>query len=322
MGYCGMNKIINEKYLEYLPSKKFMIITGIILVLAIIIFVAFFMPSFGEIFSITGNKNNTVLKVENQSIEDLIGKDTDVDGIPDWEEALWGTNPNKKMTFNNTPDATYIANKKKALNIEESVSANEQNLTETEKFAREFFASYSAMKSSGQVDNNAINSFSNSLGQNIVNPDLVDRYGVIDVKIGSSDDSVSKQKYYQDVQTLFKSYQANGLGNELDIISSGLASNSASGTTNDIDQNNKLSAIGKAYQNFAQKIMGMNIPQSLAEYHLRIANSANNTGISVLNMTKITNDPIVGLSGLSQYQKYSDDLVKAVTDLETFLSKQ
>jgi hypothetical protein len=39
-------------------------------------------------------------------------------------------------------------------------------------------------------------------------------------------------------------------------------------------------------------------------------------------MTKITKDPIVGLSGLSQYQKYSDDLVKAVSDLETFLLKQ
>ena len=66
----------------------------------------------------------------------------------------------------------------------------------------------------------------------------------------------------------------------------------------------------------------MSVPQSLADYHLRIANSANDTGISVLNMGKVANDPIVGLSGLSQYQKYSDNLVKAVTDLETFLAKQ
>ena len=58
------------------------------------------------------------------------------------------------------------------------------------------------------------------------------------------------------------------------------------------------------------------------QYHLHIANSSNNTGISVSNMAKITSDPVVGLSGLSQYQKYSDDLVKAVTDLETFLEKQ
>jgi len=310
-----------EKYLKYLPSKKFIIITSVILVLVVIIFVIFFMPSGVKSF-ITGNKNPTALKVENQSITDLIGKDSDGDGVPDWEEILWGTDPNKKMTFNNTPDATYIENKKKELNIEQSASANEQNLTETEKFAREFFASYSALKSSGQIDNNTINNFSNSLGQNIVNPNLIDHYSATDVKINTTDNSASRQKYYHDVQKLFKGYQANGLGDELSIISQSLATNSANGTTNNTNQNNKLYTIGNAYQDFAKKVMGVSVPQSLADYHLRIANSANNTGISVLNMTKITNDPIVGLSGLSEYQKYSDDLVKAVADLETFLLKQ
>ena len=309
-----------EKYSRYLPSKKFTIITSIINALGAIIFVIFFMPSSGENFSITGNKKNTPLKVENQSITDLMEKDTDGDGIPDWEEALWGTDPNKKITFNNTPDAAYIENKKKGLKIEESV--NEQNLTETEKFAREFFTSYAAMKSSGQVDNNAINNFSSALGQKIVNPDLIDRYSETDVKVNGVDDTVTKQKYYQDIKNLFQNYQSLGIGDELSIISNGLASNSSNEATISTDQNNKLSVIGNAYQDFAKKIMEMSVPQSLTEYHLRIANSSNNTGISVLGMEEIASDPIVGLSGLSQYQKYSDDLVKAVGDLETFLSKQ
>ena len=314
-------RLISEKYLKYLPSKKFIIITSIILVLVIVIFVVFFMSSSGENFTI-GGKKDTALKVENQSITDLMGKDTDGDGIPDWEENLWGTDPNKKITFNNTPDATYIENKKKELNIEQGASADEQNLTETEKFAREFFASYSAMKSSGQVDSNTINNFSSSLGQNIVNPSLIDRYKATDVKISTTDDLASKQKYYQDIQKLFKSYQSTGLGDELDIISQGLATNSTNGTTDNTDKYSKLLTIGNAYQDFAKKVMGMGVPQSLSEYHLRIANSSNNTGISVSNMTKITNDPIVGLSGLSQYQKYSDNLVKAVSDLEANLLKQ
>ena len=45
----------------------------------------------------------------------IIVVDTDGDGIADWEEALWGTDKNKKITFNDTPDATYIENKKKEL---------------------------------------------------------------------------------------------------------------------------------------------------------------------------------------------------------------
>ncbi|MFA6605323.1 MAG: thrombospondin type 3 repeat-containing protein [Patescibacteria group bacterium] len=309
-----------EKYLKYLPSKKFMLITSACIVLAIIIFVIFFMSSSGESF-FTGNKEtNNTLKVGNQSIADLIQNDTDGDGIADWEEALWGTDKNKKITFNDTPDATYIENKKKELKIEGSV--NETKLTETEKFAREFFTSYSAMKSSGQVDDETINSFSNALGQKIVNPNLIDQYTETDIKINEEDDSISKQKYYESIKKLFKSYQSAGIGDELDIVSKGLVTNSASGAANDTDQYSKLSEIANAYQDFAKKIMEVSVPQSLTEYHLQIANNANNTGISVSNMSEIVSDPIVGLSGLSQYQKYSDDLIKAVADLENFLLKE
>ena len=311
-----------EKYQKYLPSKKFAIITSVIIVLAVLIFIIFFMPSSGENFSITGNKNNTALKVENPTLPDLIQRDTDGDGVPDWEEALWGTDPHKKITFNDTPDATYIENKKKELKIEGNVIADATKLTETEKFAREFFTSYSAMKSSGQIDQNTINDFSSALGQNIIDPTLVDRYTETDAKINSIDNPASKQKYYWGVKALFKKYQSAGLGNELDLVSQALASNSADGTSSNTSQYDKLPAIASAYQNFAQKVMGLSVPQSLVTYHLRIANSANNVGISVSGMGKIAADPIVGLSGLSQYQKYSDDLVKAVADLENFLLKQ
>lgn len=308
-----------EKYQKYLPSKKFAIITSVLVVLVVLIFVIFFMPSSGENFSITGDKNNTTLKVGSPTLTDLIQRDTDGDGIPDWEEALWGTDPHKKVTFNDMPDATYIENKKKELKIESSV--NETKLTETEKFAREFFTSYSAMKSSGQIDNNTINNFSDTLGQKIVDPTLIDRYTNTDVKINSNDNPASEQGYYLDMKNLFKNYQKAGIGNELDIISAGIGSDPAGGVVSDPNQYAKLSTIADAYQNFAKKTMELSVPQSLVEYHLRIANSANNTGISVLNMGKIVADPIVGLSGLSQYQKYSDSLVKAVADLEAFLLK-
>lgn len=308
--------MILEKYHKYLPTKKFTIMTSTLISLAIIIFVIFFMSSSGESFSVTGKKNTTTLKVENQTITQLIQNDTDGDGIPDWEEALWGTDKNKKMTFNDTADATYIENKKKELKIEGSI--NETKLTETEKFAREFFTSYSAMKSSGEVDNDTINSFSNALGQKIVNPNLIDRYSEADIKIGTSDNPIKKQIYYENIKSIFKKYQTDGLGQELDIISMELAGNS----TNN-EEYKKLPTIATTYQNFAKEIMEeITVPLSLVEYHLQIANNANNVGISVNNMAKITNDPIVGLSGLSQYQKYSDDLIKTVTSLETFLLKQ
>lgn len=309
-----------EEYKRYLPSKKFAIIASVSLVLGAIIFVIFFMPSSGENFLTGDKKDNSVLKVGNQTLTELIQKDSDQDTIADWEEDLWGTDKNKKITFNDMPDATYIENKKKELKIEQSI--NEKGLTETEKFAREFFTSYSAMKSSGEIDKNAINSFSSALGEKIVNPNLIDRYTENDLKINNDNGSENKQKYYESIKTTFKSYQSLGLGDELSIVSSGLSSGSTSETITNPDQYKKLPIIANAYQDFAKKIMGISVPSSLTEYHLEIANSANNTGISVLNMAKIINDPIIGLSGLSQYQKYSDDLIKSVANLEAVLSSR
>lgn len=306
-----------KKYSKFLPSKQFLLQTAGVLFLAGIVFVIFFMSSKGESF--IKNKNDSKLKIENQSVSDLIQNDSDGDGVPDWEEALWGTDKNKKITFNDTPDATYIENKKKELKVEQV--EGQGDLTETDKFARDFFTSYSAMKSSGQVDKDTINNFSNALGQKIVNPTLIDSYKESDIKISNSDNIISRQKYYLDIKNLFKQYKKAGIGSELDIVSSGISTNSATGAANKAEQYTKLVAITNAYQNFAKKVMETSVPQSLSEYHLRIANSSNNTGISVLNMAKMIEDPIVGLSGLSQYQKYSDDLIKAVADLETDLTK-
>jgi len=309
-----------NKYLKYLPSKKFTLILSISIVLVIIIFVIFFMPSSGKNFTVIGNKKqNTALKIGNQTLSDLIKKDSDGDGVPDWEENLWGTDKNKKRTFNNIPDAVYIANKKKELNIKQDV--NTKKLTETERFAREFFTGYNALKASGQVDKNTIDNFSKTLGEKIVNQNLVNRYKETDIKISAKDNSTTRQEYYQKIKKLFKSYQSVGMGDEIGIISNELLSQSANKIKNKTNQNNKLLNIANAYQNFAKKIMEMNVPQSLAQYHLQIANDSNNTGLSILNMEKVIKDPIVGLSGLSQYQKYSNNLVKAVSDLETFLSK-
>ena len=256
---------------------------------------------------------------KNQTIADLVQRDSDGDSIPDWEEALWGTDKNKSQTFNDIPDATYIANKKKELNIAQSI--NTTTLTETEKFAREFFSGFTAMKASGQVDANTINNFSDALGQKIINPTLIDSFVATDIKIDEGDNangSVQKQLYYGKVKNLFENYRSAGIGDELDIVNSGLASY---GTSNNAVQFSKLSAISGAYRDFAKKMMDIKVPSDLASYHLQIANSSSNTGISVQNMAEVINDPLVGLEGLSQYQKYSEDLVKAVTDLETAISQ-
>lgn len=303
---------------NYLPSKKFTYIF-IACIVALAVFLLISNIFFGKnSFVALGKKGQ--LQNEKLTIENLLQKDSDGDGVMDWEEALWGTNPNKEATFDGVSDSDYIKKKREALNLpEENGLAENGELNETDKFAQEFFASLSAMKQSGQIDKNTINNVSNALGQNIVDPTLADKYSEKDIKLDENDGVDIQNTYYTNVKNLFESYKEKGIGDELEIVSI-IANSGAVESGVESANADKLAIIADAYQEFAQEMIKISVPESLAQYHIRIINNANNTGIAVRNMIKVMDDPIVGLSGLSQYQKYSDDLISSVGDLEAILS--
>lgn len=306
---------IPEKYRKYLPSKEFTKMIGVWALVFCVLFLIFFIFSKKESFN--SKKGVDGLEVENQTIIGLINTDTDGDGLLDWEEALWGTDKNKKVTFNGIPDNIYVKNKKKELDIEQE--KNDLTLTETERFAREFFSAYTALKASGEVDNQSINAFSDALGQRIANPTLIDKYKDTETNINTEDTEFNRVEYYRELKNLFQKYEKEGLGDELDIVNSDLSIYSS--TSTNTGQNQELIKIAQAYQDFGKSVMKVSVPIGLLDIHLAIANGANNTGISVLNMTKIITDPLVGLSGLSQYEKYSNDLITAVEELEGSLQE-
>lgn len=300
-----MNNFIN-RYYKYLPSKKFIKTFSVLFFIALVYFG----------FSYFGKKQKYFSKetsFNNETVNSLIEKDTDGDGVEDWEEALWGTDKNKKETFPGNSDFAYIENKKKSLGASDT---KDENLTETEKFSRGFLVAFTAMKESGNVDALTINNFGSALGQKIATSSIIDTYSIGEVKTKTIDDKEKRKAYYLGIADLFDSYENIGIGNELEIVGNNLTSYSSTGK--DVGAN-ELLAISDAYKEFAEKIMEMTVPTDLAEKHLNIANAANNTGIAVGNMMKIVSDPVVGLSGLSEYQKYNSELENAVRELETTL---
>ena len=300
---------------NYLPSKKFIYSIITIIILGVLFLI---------ISSLISRKNhfdalkNSQLQTGNLTINDLLQKDSDEDGVPDWEEALWGTDVNNKTTFNEIADADYIKKKRDELKLASGNSSDQSGgtLSETDKFAQEFFASLAAMKQNGQIDPNTINNVSTALGQKIVDPTIIDKYSEKDAKLDESDGVDRQKAYYLNIKKLFATYTQKGIGDEVQITSILANSGATVDKTKYADQLNK---IADAYQEYAQKIMETPVPQSIVSYHIKIANNVNNTGIAVRNMVKIIDDPIIGLSGLSQYQKYSDDLISSVGDLETLL---
>lgn len=296
---------------KYLPSKKFTRFLLIVLGIGILFFLIFNVFSIKNRF--VSEKKQKKLAVQQSTVNDLIQKDTDGDGVFDWEEALWGTDLNKTATFDEKNDLEYINDRKKILNISNAENIN-TDLSATDQFAREFFTAYSAMKASGEVDQDIINNFSNALGQKIINPELINIYTFENIKTTSQNSSTENKKYYENISNLFQKSKKAGIGDELAIISNSLVSNTTSQAEND-----QLLKIGKAYKDFAQQIIQNSVPSDLADLHLSIANNAHNTGLSVENMSKVMNDPVIGILGISQYEKYSQDLIDAAKKLENVL---
>ncbi len=301
---------LNPEYKKYLPSKNFAIFVGGGLALALIVFGIFGLVRGKESFS--SLKTKDISSTSGTTLSDLLQTDTDLDGVLDWEEALWGTDKNLKASFNGTPDAVYVKQKKESLAVEDNI----ESLNETDKFARAFFASYLALESSGG-DTETIKKFGQAVGEKIGDPNLVNVFAEGDAKIISTANTTDVKRYYSKIQVVFDQYRGTGMGDEIDIVNSGMI-NTQTGAS--LENNNKLRIIGEAYKKFADEIMNIEVPREYLNIHVKMANSAYNTGVSVLSMTNINDDPIVGLSGIAQYQKYSEEFVEAAEDLDTKLN--
>ena len=136
------------------------------------------------------------------------------------------------------------------------------------------------------------------------------------MKISENDEFSDQKDYYINVGTVFGKYENSGIGNELDVSGDMVVI----GKKDDTSKQDELLKISKAYQDFAKEILLIPVPRSLATFHLRIINSATNTGVAIQNMSKMLIDPIVGLSGTSQYNQYVTEFEASITELGAFLS--
>lgn len=303
----------SSKINKYLPSKKFTIITiSVFTVLMIIFFVGKWIQ-----YRNTPKTQNTIgnseqILTESSTLSDLVTKDSDLDGIPDWEESLWGLDPNNKYTNEGISDADWVAQKKKELaasSENDTSTSTGQNLSETDKFSREFFTTITTLKQSGNLDQSAVSNIANVVGDKMGSSNLPNNYRVIDLKKTYDVTIESQAKFYTDVSDLYTKYREQGLGTELDNM------DTSTGEEN-VPQLLKISQI---YIDFSKDIMNLSIPNNLTQSGLDIANGAYNTGLAIKNLAQLVNDPLIGLIGLTQYQKWSEQFIRSSEDLETYL---
>ena len=274
------------------PSKTFLIRGAIACAILIVIFV-FQTQSVQNLFS----KKERASEPTIESLEDLIKKDSNGNGVPDWEERFWGLDPTVIST-NGELHTVIIAQRRTTL----SSQTNAENLTETERLARELFISATIV--GGSTDGNlpAIRAVAEQAADQFTQgKGLIDEIDTEKIKRVPTTKS-SIQTYITSLVTALESKPAT---NELEIIAN-------ISEQDNMEELPKLVPISTSYKSLAQKVASLPVPTAFTEEHLTFVNSINNMGRGLETFQIVKTDTAMGLIGFYQYSAEEDRFYEAL----------
>ncbi|MEK7558440.1 MAG: thrombospondin type 3 repeat-containing protein [Patescibacteria group bacterium] len=249
------------------------------------------------------------------TLGELIGKDTDGDGISDWEEVLWGTDPTKKDTNGDGVGDKAEIEKRRPLSkyAGTATSTTNEKINETDALARQIFAAVSSLKQGGNLNADVVENLSKSLAENTVKENTRVHYALKDLRIvPTNKDTVVA--YGKGLETLIVKYQKSGIGGELSIIAQALKDDSALGL-------NKLDGSILLYKNMARDMLAIPTPEDIAALYLSIINNYYNISVTLEKIKIVFENPIVGFSGLAQYSKETQLLIENTNNLGVYFTK-
>lgn len=293
-----------DNFKKYLPSKKFIVVIMIIFVIIILFF------AIKKIIPLIkfkkGGPNGEQITM---TVGDLIQKDGNSNGIADWEEYLWGLDPNK----NGPENKEFILAKKKSLanngiisNVDDSKS-----ITQNELLSRQFFATIMSLQQSGNLDADAIENIASTIGQEAKAVPLSDIYTkeMLNIKADSDESNIN---YLKTLSDLVEKYEDRDIGEEMTIFSQGIVNS-------DPQALYVATTIADAYKEFAEDLIKMPVPSYASIAHLSLANNYQKVGVSIEGFTQVLSDPIIGMRSLLNYKKYTDAIASDFDKLSNIL---
>jgi hypothetical protein len=290
-----------KKYKSYLPSKYF-IIRGSIAFATIILILVFQTNWFKSLFIKNPNQENQTPTT--QTVGDLLIKDTNGNGIADWEEKLWGLDPSVLYT-NGVSNKQIIEQKKKSLGINDT---NQSSLNDADLLAQQIFSISAAVGQSGQLDISTLASIGTDIGNSVKFKQISNKYSLKDIKTTTTT-TASLKAYYGSVAKIINKYEENIT--DIDIIV-------AAFETGDFSNLQKLKEISSQYITLSKSLQTLTVPIGIAGEHLSLINSLHGMAMSFDYILQIEEDGISGISGIAIYKNYSLKFEESISDLNDY----
>lgn len=271
---------------------------------------------------------------ETELLKAIATRDTDNDGLPDWEESLYGTDPRIADTKNlGMTDGAAV---KKGLIVPIAVAASPAASTTapsapilgappaasegslTDAFARSFFTLYvSAKQANGGADLTAdeISALADQaiavLASNVsAAPDYKTK---ADFKV-SGTGPTALLEYAASAESVMKVFAPNLPKSELIYLQDALNGDATAFT--------HIETLADAYQNVAKGLAVLPVPQELVDTHLKLVNAMKRISGAARDFARVNSDPMLTMLALKQYPQAVVDLAGAFQAIDTTYKSQ
>jgi hypothetical protein len=248
-------------------------------------------------------------------------KDTDNDGLEDWKELLYGSDPTNAHSLDASltdgeavaqglVEPKFVSGELPSISTEEGAGVDTASGTVTAQFARQFITNYISTRGSSAPGNAELQVFVTDAVRSLdamaplKNPYTLSQL----VSGGTGSDAV--QAYMEQIKTILVERVPGTASriDELQYFSDGVLKGNVSAFSS-------VTKVGDVYLRVAERLMTLPVPPELRSAHLRVANAYALLGNVTKDMGKMNEDPLLALTGLRRYQDLSSETGNALLNL-------
>lgn len=311
-----------DRILSLLPSKKFAATIGAsVLVVGLVVGAYYLAPTLQKKPVQATSQDNAQLIASRALMEAAAEKDSDGDGLKDWEEALWHSDPhNRDSDGDGTEDSAEVeegrdptkrgpndkVDKTKSPGIVSETDHASSTYSLTDAVAKDLFATYMNAKATGQaLDPDSQSQLISSVMSRHRLPSAAKQYTNTDIKtVPSTNESI--RKYENDLAATLLRYPASET--ELSVLSRALQTNSE-------EELKKLAPIAESYDKTLHDLLLLPVPEELAQYHLNLINENSVLLQNTVEFEKVFSDPVTSLMGLGASKTIAADIKANLTKI-------
>jgi hypothetical protein len=244
-------------------------------------------------------------------------KDTDADGLPDWQEALYGTDVNNPRSV--TPEMTdaeavaqgLVAPQFRSAELGDTpdvpgIDAAPETLTD--QFGRKFLENYIRLAQDGVVTEAELGTFIESatteLEKEVARKEVYTQKDL--ALLGAGGEAL--RAYAIQVEAAINDIAFPREKDELEYVSAAMVEDSAAARE-------AVEEITLAYQQMADVLIKIPAPRDLQYAAPRLANSLADTGEIFAHIQAFSTDPLRGLVGLKRYDDAKKEIFEAYAAL-------